>query len=307
MIAAVLLAGCCIAMFGPIPAALARAHWPTTAPRAAVVLWQALGLAGGAAAIASGLAVAVAPLHVNIAGGVQLLVRQALEGHPLAGLGLNEALGLTVAADVAIVLCGGLVVTITRTLRRRSRHRHVLDLVSSERDEVPGATVLDHPQAVAYCVPGIRSRIVLSTGALHTLEPAEIKAVLAHERGHAHARHDLVMLPFASMADLLAWMPYTRLAPGAVAALLEMAADDFAGRSQGRPAVARALARLASSDAVMAPSCAFGAAQSIVVQRVERLLAEPPRARAAALAGILTSAGVLLTPFLLVAVPLTFR
>lgn len=107
--------------------------------------------------------------------------------------------------------------------------------------------VLYDRQPVAYCVPGLRLRIVLSEGALSALGSKEHGAVVAHERGHTHARHDLVMLPFASLMNLLSWMPYARLAPRSASTLLEMAADDFACRFQHRRVVAAALVHLAQA------------------------------------------------------------
>ena len=65
--------------------------------------------------------------------------------------------------------------------------------------KAPGALVIDYPAAAAYCLPGIRSQIVVSVGTLDLLAPAELAAVLAHERAHVRARHDLVLIPFTSL------------------------------------------------------------------------------------------------------------
>ena len=59
--------------------------------------------------------------------------------------------------------------------------------------------MIDYPAAAAYCLPGIRSQIVVSVGTLDLLAPAELTAVLAHERAHLRARHDLVLIPFTSL------------------------------------------------------------------------------------------------------------
>ncbi|HEX3947045.1 MAG TPA: M56 family metallopeptidase [Acidimicrobiales bacterium] len=296
MIVAAVLAGLCVGLFGPVPAVLARAGWVVRAPRAAVALWQAIGVAGSLSAVGAGLAVAVAPLHAGLVEGLHRLGDRALAGHPLAGLGLNEALGLTIATDVGLVLAGGLVVTLVRTVRHRARHREVLDLVCRRSDRVPGAVLLDHPDAVAYCLPGLRPRIVLSAGAVGALDQAELGAVVAHERGHVQARHHLVMLPLSSMVDLLHWMPYARLAPGAVAVLLEMAADDFATRTHGRRTVAAALVALASAGHGRVPRCAFAAAGTGVERRVHRLLAPTGHRRPTGVAALAAAAGVLALP-----------
>ena len=46
-----------LALTGPVPALLARASWPLRAPRAAVVLWQAVALAAVLSAFSAGLSV----------------------------------------------------------------------------------------------------------------------------------------------------------------------------------------------------------------------------------------------------------
>ena len=47
--------------------------------------------------------------------------------------------------------------------------------------------------------PGFHSRVVVSSGAIEALSDDELAAVLAHERAHLHARHDLVLFPFRSL------------------------------------------------------------------------------------------------------------
>ena len=45
-------------LVGPVPALLARASWPMRAPRAAIVLWQAIALAAVLSAFSAGIAIA---------------------------------------------------------------------------------------------------------------------------------------------------------------------------------------------------------------------------------------------------------
>ena len=47
-----------LCLVGPVPAALARADWPLRAPRAALVLWQAIALAAVLSAFSAGIAIA---------------------------------------------------------------------------------------------------------------------------------------------------------------------------------------------------------------------------------------------------------
>jgi len=305
MATAVELAVCCILLLGPVPVLLARAEWPARAPRAAVMLWQVIGLTASFAAVGAGLAVAVIPLHAGLLPGVDRLIVSA--GHPLAALNVYEALGLAMATYVTGELTGGFVVTLARTLRHRANHRRILDLVGQRNDVVPGTVVLDHPEAVAYCVPGLRPRIVLSAGALGALDASELDAVVAHERGHTHARHDLVMLPLASLIGPFRWVPYARLAPRSVSALLEMAADDFACRSHRRRVVAAALVRMVVAGSGRIPDCAFGATAGTVSARVRRLLAFDHNSRAVGVAALLGATAVLSAPLVCIAAPSLVR
>ena len=66
-----------------------------------------------------------------------------------------------------------------------------------------GVEVLEHDLPLAYCVPGLgANRVVVSAGALGRLSGDEFHAVLAHERAHLAARHDLVLEAFT-----LLWTP----------------------------------------------------------------------------------------------------
>ena len=110
----------------------------------------------------------------------------------------------------------------------------LLSLLAHGDPKVPGALVVDHPAAAAYCVPGLRSAIVISAGALDLLDQAELAAVLAHERAHLRDRHDLVLLPFTALLSAFRWSAQPAGRHGAVALLVEMHADDCA-RGTGRP------------------------------------------------------------------------
>jgi len=265
------LAALVVVLFGPAGPMLARATWVRRAPRAAVALWQAIGVAGALAAIGFGLSVAVLPARAGLAGGLTRMLAQGAAGHPLRGLGIAGALGLTLAVDVCTVLLIGLTVTAVRTTVDRSRHRRLLDLVGHAVDGSPGVQVIDDPRVAAWCLPGLRPRIVVSAGALDQLRHTEFGAVVAHERGHAHGRHGIVMLPFASMDTLLRRLPYARHARREVALLLEMAADDFALRTHRPRHLAAALIELASSGP--APTCSFAAGGTDVALRFHRILA----------------------------------
>src|SRR5271168_5399933 len=114
---AAVLAGLSLALVGPVSARLARASWVAQAPRSTVVLWQSIGLSAIASGIGAGLAVAVYRYHTGFAPGVRQLVEGLVGGHPLQGLGLPDALGLTLAADLLIVLVFVFGTLMVRTIR----------------------------------------------------------------------------------------------------------------------------------------------------------------------------------------------
>lgn len=87
MMLAICLALLSALLYGPAGVVLERAGWPSRAPRSAIALWQAIGLAGGLAAVGAGLAITVAPLHRDLFSGIACLIAQAASGHPLQGLG----------------------------------------------------------------------------------------------------------------------------------------------------------------------------------------------------------------------------
>jgi len=290
---AAVLAVMAVALLGPCSTRLARAGWVVRAPRAGVAVWQALGVSALVSGIGAGLCVAVERYHDGFAGGLGRLVDGMTQGRPLAGLGLPDALGLTLAADLAIVL-GFLLAAITaRTAASRARHRRLVDLLSV-RNEATGASVLDHPAAVAYCVPGFRPRIVVSAGAVALLEPAELTAVVAHEQGHAAERHGLVMLPMVGLRKLFGFVPYAALARFSVGRLLEMAADDYAARRTDLGALISALVSMATAGAP--PVCTFGVNGAAVTERVDRLLHPSGTARRVAVAAAVACAALVVVP-----------
>ncbi len=268
-VTAAILATLAAALLGPVSTVLAQARWVTRAPRAAVALWQALGVSALLSGIGAGTCVAVERFHHGLVGGVIQLVDSMTQGHPLAGLGLPDALGLTLAADLAVVLVCLLTYVTARTAASRARLRHLVDLLAL-RTQDTGVSVVDHPTPVAYCVPGIRPRIVISAGTLALLDDREVSAVVAHERGHASERHGLVMMPMVGIRSVFGFIPYATLAPAAVASLLEMAADDFSTRRHDRESLVSALVSMATAGTT--PSCTFAANGDGVAGRVERLV-----------------------------------
>ncbi|NMM90481.1 Zn-dependent protease with chaperone function [Rhodococcus sp. SRB_17] len=288
---------------GPIPALLSRSTWPYRAPRAALVLWQAVALAAVLSAFSSGLAIAS-----------QLLVPGA-DGRPTtAPTAEIDALGLplwilyVVIFALTLLIGAKLIFSIiqvgVRTRRRRSRHRILVDLLDdcampASVERTPDLRVLDVEEPIAYCLPGIRQRVVLSQGTLQNLDHAEVKAILTHERSHLRARHDLVLEAFTAVNHAFPRFVRSKSALGSVQLLVELLADDSAVRVTGPTPLARALVACAGSTA---PRGAMAAGGPSTLIRVQRLSADDGDPRIAVCA-YLGAVAILVVPTVAVAVP----
>ncbi len=293
--------------------AMVRVSWPRRSPAAAILLWQALGLAGGLAAVGALLGVGVSGEgpRTGVLGGLTTLARRLAGGQPFAPHQPLLLAAIRLAALVAgfalfTVLCGVLVMAFADAVTARHRQRELLALLAHGDPKVPGALVVDYPAAAAYCLPGIRSQIVVSVGTLDLLGPAELTAVLAHERAHLRARHDLVLIPFTSLRRAFPRFLVVAQAYRTVALLVEMMADDRALRVRGLlpRELATALVRFGTAAAGDAPAGALAAAEGELTARVSRLLTPPPRLPRAAQAGVVLAAALLgATPLRLLVVP----
>lgn len=281
---------------------LTRARWTWRTPHTAIALWQALGLAWGLASIGTLLGFGVAPFGDGVVLGVVRFFQ-----HPQT---LSSVRMASVAAGLLFLtmLVGMLLAALVGVVRARRRHRLLLALVAYGDPDVPGALVLDHPAAAAYCVPGVRSsQVVISAGTRALLGPPELAAVLAHERGHARERHDLVLLPFSSLRRVFPQARIVRRTLDSVELLVEMAADDHARRHRPARELATALLRFAAARPAPTPAGALGIAAdetNPIVVRVRRLLAPAPLPRPVRGAMLAGSALVAVLPLVLYALPI---
>ncbi|MEU4833353.1 M56 family metallopeptidase [Streptosporangium sp. NPDC023615] len=273
-----------------------RANWTYRAPHVAIVLWQALGVTWGLAGTGALLGYALEPYGQGVLRGLGDFGAALLAGQsPPRPYDPPRILALIAGLTALAVLILVLVAAGVQTFRARHRHRALLALIAREDPGVPGVRVLDHPGPTAYCVPGLRSQVVISEGALKLLSADELAAVLAHEAAHVRERHDLVLLPFAALRRALPWSRVVRDAQGEVALLVEMAADDVARRFCSARRLATALLRFGTAGAVPTPRGALGAVTSsaAVMARVERLVDPGPALPRRVRYGIVTFSVVL--------------
>jgi Zn-dependent protease with chaperone function len=295
-----------VLLVGPVPALLARATWPLRAPRAAMVLWQAVALAAVLSVFSAGIAIATRVLMPGPDGRptASIIGAEGRLGWPL-WTAYIAVFALTVLVGVRLMVAVVRVAIANR--RRRAHHRMVVDLVGVGHDAAraqPCATtrdlrVLDVAQPLAYCLPGVRSRVVVSEGTLSTLADAEVAAILSHERAHLRARHDLVLEAFTAVHAAFPRIVRSANALSAVRLLVELLADDAAVRATGRTALARALVACASGRP---PSGALAAGGPSTVLRVRRLSGQG-NSPALSAAAYLAAVAVFVVPTVALAVP----
>ncbi|MET1087236.1 MAG: M56 family metallopeptidase [Arthrobacter sp.] len=248
--ASYLLAVLAIVLAWPVPILLSRAQWPARSPFTAMVLWQAIALAGGLSMIGAMLVYGLEPVGDNLLAGLRAIAGMVLFNAPTTDLGFWHIFALSAAALLTAHLVFTLLLTYYKIERQRRRHRELLELLASPSAEGAGTLVISHDSPVAYCLPGgARSVTVLSDGLMAALEPAELRAVLIHENAHLSQRHHLLLWAFAAWRQALPWLPTTRLAQESVNSLIEMLADDVALKTESKTTLIKAIAIVASGSA----------------------------------------------------------
>jgi Zn-dependent protease with chaperone function len=248
--ASYLLAVLAIVLAWPVPILLSRAQWPARSPFTAMILWQAIALAGGLSMIGAMLVYGLEPVGDNLVAGLGALAGMVFFNAPTTALGFWHIFALSAAALLTAHLVFTLLLTYYKIERQRRRHRELLALLASPSAEGTGTLVISHDSPVAYCLPGgARSVTVLSDGLMAALEPAELRAVLSHENAHLSQRHHLLLWAFAAWRQALPWLPTTRLAQESVNSLIEMLADDVALKTESKATLIKAIAIVASGSA----------------------------------------------------------
>ncbi|WP_175407442.1 M56 family metallopeptidase [Streptomyces sp. TRM64462] len=261
------------------PRLLARADWPEREPIVALWVWQCV-----VAAVLLSFA-----LSMTFSAAAAW---QAVRGHVFAPApqAVVEAYGLADHAPwsavlAALLACGGLwtAAMLTRVVRRaraRRRRRRAELLVRAPLlpGEEPGSeplVLLEGDRPDAWWLPGAAPRLVITTAALRRLKGRQLDAVLAHEQGHARARHDWLLHCASALAEGFPRIPVFAAFHAEMHRLVELAADDAASKRYGRLTTALALVGLNEDRGVFGPYPAAPDAQ--LPQRVNRLLTAAPR------------------------------
>jgi Zn-dependent protease with chaperone function len=282
-----LLATLGLVLAGPVPALLGRASWPRRAPRAGVVLWQALALAAVLAIVGTGISASLWLIQVDDPSWWRVVGHSAL-------------MVLTLVVLVRLAWSTARVARATRA--RRRRHRELVDMLADRSGSEPELRILAAPTPMAYCLPGVRNnRVVLSRGAMSQLDPTEVAAVLAHEHAHVRARHDLVLESFAALHAAFPRGTRSEVPLRQAQLLVELLADDAARARTGAVPLARALVALAGQRPPAA-ALAVGADASTTRLRLERL-AEPRGGRREAACAYAAALAILVGPTIFVGIP----
>lgn len=297
-----------------MPLWLKHAKWPSKAPGAALVLWQAIGISGGLALVTAPLTWGLQPFGPGIVPALvelwQIFQSQGVNAvltdprwHPFGLAAMT--LGLLLFGHLFLVL----VHTAYRTFRQRKKHREFVEILAASVKEEHGLNQavskstrilpVEHP--LAYCLPAINQPLtVVSQGLLEELTSDELAAVLAHESAHLTQRHDLLRLAFEAWHKAAPWFPATGVAVQEVTELTEIMADDSALVAHSRHDLTAALALTAPESGDQPASHAQGptAADSEVVSRRIKRLTDPEKPMGSCKVGL-----VIITAGLLVTVP----
>ena len=263
------------------PRLLARASWPEREPVLGLWVWQCL--------VAAVLLCCVLAMAL-LAAGYWPAVRDGLFA-PAPHAAVVDAYALTTAGPwagvLALLLAAGGVWTasmllrevVAAAVRRRRRRAELLARCPRLPGEAGGShervVVLESERPDAYWLPGSPHQLVVTTGALRRLSGRQLDAVLAHERGHARARHDWLLHCSAALAAGFPRVPLFAAFGRQVPRLVELAADDVASRRVGRLETALALVGLNEDRGAFAGVAAERSGQ--VAPRVHRLLAPATR------------------------------
>ncbi|WP_300345793.1 M56 family metallopeptidase [Nesterenkonia sp.] len=147
-------------------------------------------------------------------------------------------------------------------------------------------TLVDVPEKMVFALPRRRCGIAISLALVDELTEEELQAVLAHEAAHLGQRHHLIVGLIEGATRPLLWVPLVRAVADAVPHYLEMAADNYASKQAGTPALASALLKLGETP-VMAPRAQHVVLHAAGIDRIRHLVSPPSASRGLAPASLI--------------------
>ncbi|WP_329129442.1 M56 family metallopeptidase [Streptomyces sp. NBC_01476] len=261
------------------PRLLARAEWPEREPVLALWVWQCV-VAAVLLCCVLAMALTASAAWAAVRGNVFAFApRGVVDAYGLAEYGWWSG-----GMAIGLALCGlWTAAMLTREVRvARARRRQRRGELRTRAPRLPGEdvpagerlVVLEDPRTDAWWLSGAEPQLVITTAALRRLKGRSLDAVLAHEQGHARARHDVLLHCSGALAGGFPQVPVFAAFRDQVHHLVELAADDTASRRFGRLTTALALVELNEERGVFGPGPAPLAA---LPGRVNRLLDGAPR------------------------------
>lgn len=217
------------------PRVLAQGTWQVRRPALALALWHTAFVCGAALLVASVL------VSVTAATGFWMPAAEA------------RSVPIPLVGWLALIVLAGIIVIVSanaEAVGEADQHNRSAVLAITHRQVFVGDVPvlrceLDEP--VAFALPGRDGIVVISTGMAALLEPAQLRAVVAHESAHLRRHHHLAV----RLADLhIACMPRTAAARGlrrSTNLSIELIADDAAAREAGAVHLANALVRIGAT------------------------------------------------------------
>ncbi|MEU3581509.1 hypothetical protein AMK14_27700 [Streptomyces sp. TSRI0445] len=260
------------------PRVMARARWPEREPVVALWVWQCV-VAAVLLSFALSMTLSAAAAWQAVRGHVFAPAPHAVvEAYALAAYGPWSAV-IAVLLALGGLWSGTMLLREVRRARRRRKQRRAELLLRAPLmpGEEPGAdrlVVLEGERPDAWWLPGTAPQLVITTAALGRLKGRQLDAVLAHEQGHAQARHDWLLHCSSALAIGFPQIPVFAAFRDEMHRLVELAADDVASRRFGRLTTALALVGLNEDRGVFGPC---PTPQAEVPLRVNRLLAPVER------------------------------
>ncbi|MER6737811.1 M56 family metallopeptidase [Streptomyces puniciscabiei] len=260
------------------PRLLARADWPDREPVVALWVWQCV-VAAVLLCCALSMTLSASAAWQQVRGRLFARApRAVVDAYALGTAGPWAAPTAVALAAAGLWSLAMLVREVVRArARRRTRRAELLvraPLLPGEEPAGGRLVVLEGERADAWWLPGAAPRLVITTAALRRLKGRQLHALLAHEQGHAQARHDWLLHCSAALAGGFPQVPVFAAFRAEMHRLVELAADDMASRRFGRLTTALALLELNEERGVFGP-CPTPEAH--VPQRVHRLLTPPDR------------------------------
>ncbi|MGW0081058.1 M56 family metallopeptidase [Streptomyces sp. NPDC003393] len=264
------------------PRLLTRGDWTDREPVVALWVWQCV-VAGVLLCCALSMVLSAAAAWQAVRGHVFATApRAVVEAYAFGAAGAWAPTTAVALACAGVWSAAMLVREVVRARSGRSRRRAELlvraPLLPGEQPGADRLLVLEGDRPEAWWLPGDPPRLVVTTAALRRLKGRRLDAVLAHEQGHARARHDWLLHCSAALAEGFPQVPVFAAFRDEMHRLVELAADDMASRRFGRLTTALALVELNEDRGVFGP---VPAAHAHVPQRVHRLLTPPHRLTAA--------------------------